>query len=78
MDEDALTIVRTFGYRQEAELARGALRAAGIEAVVTSDDAGGLRPAMGWANGVRLLVRAADVAAATELLDANAERVDPR
>lgn len=74
MDPDTLTIVRTFSYRQEADLARGALNAAGIEAVVMSDDAGTLRPALAWANGVHLVVRAEDAEAAAEVLDTEAKR----
>jgi len=41
-----LVVVRTFSTRVDAELAQSALEMAGIESMVRSDDAGGLRPAM--------------------------------
>lgn len=69
MADDALVVVAMFGDRPEAELAKGALEAAGIEAVVRSDDSGGLRPAMTFANGAQLIVREADAEAAREILD---------
>ena len=72
---DDLVVVRTFHNRQEAELAAGALHAAGIESTIRSDDAGGLRPAMSWANGVKLIVRAEDAEIAAELLDVEATRL---
>ena len=69
-------VVRTFGNRQEAELARGALSAAGIAATIASDDAGTLRPAMAWANGVQLVVRADEADEAAEILGGEAKRLD--
>ena len=76
MDEHTLTIVRTFSNRQEAELALGAIRAAGIEAILRTDDAGGLRPALSWSNGVELVVRDDDAEEAAEILDGEAKRVE--
>ena len=69
-------VVRTFSTRPEAELAKSALEAAGIQAAIMSDDAGGLRPAMAWANGVALIVRAGDAEAAAEILDGEATRIN--
>jgi putative signal transducing protein len=66
---DDLVVVATFGDRTEAELAKGALDAAGIDAVVRSDDSGGLRPAMTFSNGAMLIVRAVDAEAARDILD---------
>jgi len=74
MPED-FVVVHTFSYRQEAELAQGALHAAGIESMVRSDDAGGLRPGMAFANGVDLIVRAGDADAAREIIENGANRV---
>jgi hypothetical protein len=68
-----LIVVRTFADRFEAELAHSALEAAGIEAIVRSDDAGGLRPALAFSNGAELLVRAADAPRADEILRTPAE-----
>jgi hypothetical protein len=69
MKDSELVEVGSFLNRLDAELAQGAMEAADIEAVVSADDAGGLRPHL-WMSGVRLLVRAEDVERARELLDA--------
>jgi hypothetical protein len=61
-----LVVVRVFADRMEAEVARGALEAAGIEAVVFHDAAGGMYPEL---SGVRLLVPSIDAERARELLD---------
>ncbi len=71
MDQHAnrpLVVVRSFGDRFEADLAQSALEAAGIESLIRSDDAGGMRPAMTFANGAELLVRAEDAERADEIL----------
>jgi glutathione peroxidase len=65
---DELTPVRTFVNGAEADLARSALEAAGIHAVVRRDDCGGVRPSL-WLLGIQLLVRPADVAAADAVLN---------
>jgi putative signal transducing protein len=62
--------VKTFPTRPDAELARGILEAGGIRAVVTADDAGGMRPELAFSRGVRLLVEVGDAARARELLAA--------
>jgi hypothetical protein len=66
MPESALVSVETFVSRVQADLAHGALIAAGIDAVVSSDDAGGAYPAM--TQGLRLLVRSEDAARARDVL----------
>ena len=58
MGDTELVVVHSFGNRAEADLAKSALEAAGIDALVRSDDAGGLRPHMTFVNGAELLVRA--------------------
>jgi hypothetical protein len=70
-DPDAPVAVGAYLNHVEAELARSALEAAGIESMIRSDDAGGMYPSpwMGWAGGVEVLVRAADVEAARDVLD---------
>jgi len=70
MAHDALVVVRTFGNRIDADLARGALEAAAIDSMIRSDDAGGLRPAMTLTNGVQLIVRSEDAERANEILGA--------
>lgn len=57
--------VKTFRTRAEAELARGSLEAAGIQATVRADDAGGTEPALILTTGgAKVLVALADAARA--------------
>jgi hypothetical protein len=73
-----LVTVRTFINHIDADLARSALEAMGIESLVSADDAGGLRPSLWTSEGVRLLVRAEDAALAAAVLDSAADPVpDP-
>lgn len=65
---DELVCVQTFANRHEAELARGALAASGIEAIVAADDAGGEVPGLDFPRGVGVFVRGEDLAAAREAL----------
>ena len=69
---DHPTVVRRFSTHAEAELAKGALIARGVEALVSSDDAGGQYPGLGFANGVDLLVDSEQLAEAEEVLRASA------
>ena len=70
MGEHELVVVQTFNNRQEAELAVSALEAAEIDAMITEDSAGGMRPSLvGAGSGARVLVRAEDEQAAREVLD---------
>jgi hypothetical protein len=62
-----LTAVRTFVTSIEAEIAKSALEAAGIQSVIERDDCGGVRPSM-WLGGVALLVLNEDVTVAREVL----------
>jgi hypothetical protein len=68
MPDHELVVVRTFLNNIEAEIAHSVLEAAGVEALIRSDDCGGIRPSL-WLSGVALLVREDDVARAKELLD---------
>lgn len=61
-------VVRTFGYRHEAEFARETLRAAGIESVLMGDDAGGAYAGMSFSRQIRLLVRASELERARAIL----------
>jgi SAM-dependent methyltransferase len=68
--EDDLVIVHAFGSLPEADLAKSALDAAGIEAMVRADSGGGMRPALAWSGvGYQVLVRAEDEQAARDILD---------
>jgi hypothetical protein len=65
--DHTLVRLRTFLTISEADMAKSALEAAGIECLVRADDAGGLRPDMQM-RGVDLLVRADDVTRAEAML----------
>ena len=65
-----LVVVEAFGSEPEAEMARGALASAGIDAIIQGDSVGGMRPHVAWASGgFKLLVREEDLAIAKELLE---------
>jgi hypothetical protein len=76
MDESALVIVGSFRTRVEAELAQGALTAAGIDSVLTADDAGGQYLNLLVTSGVRLQVRPEDAPAARDVLERPADAGD--
>jgi hypothetical protein len=68
--EDELVVVHSFGSSAEADLAKSALEAAGIDAMVKADSGGGMRPALAWSGvGFQVLVRAEDLQAARDVLD---------
>lgn len=73
--EDDLRVVRTFLNSFEADVARSALDAAGIESMVRADDCGGMRPHF-WMLGIELLVRDEDAARAEEVLGTEPIPVD--
>lgn len=64
---DSLVPVGTFLNHVDADLARSALEAAGIDAMIKSDDCGGVRPHL-WMGGIQLLVRDEDAQRALEIL----------
>ncbi len=74
---DNLVRIQTYSDRNSAEAAKSFLQAYGIESVLTTDDAGGLRPELTLARGVKLLVNAENETAARDLLR-QAESEDPR
>lgn len=76
MSETALVVVKTFLNRIEAEMAQGALEAAGIDSLISADDAGGQQVGM-WINGVTLAVRVGDAGRAGAVLSETAEDVGP-
>jgi len=76
MSETELVVVKTFLNRFEAEIAQGALEAAGIDSLISADDAGGQELGL-WVNGVRLTVRAEDAGRADAVLNETAEEVGP-
>ena len=62
-----------FGSHVEAEVARGALEAAGIGAWVAADDAGGQNPQLGFSRGVVVLVAESDADRAKQVLERGGE-----
>jgi hypothetical protein len=68
-----VVVLKTYTSRAEAELAQGILQANGIEAMVSSDDAGGMQPWLQQALGVRLLVHHEDALRAAWFLEPSAE-----
>jgi hypothetical protein len=77
MTDSELVMIHAFNNNQEAELAVGALEAAGIDAMVQADSGGGMRPHLAWAGvGYQILVRAEDAVAAREILDLPATPVE--
>lgn len=76
MRNGELVIVGTFLKHVEADLARSALEAAGIESIIRSDDCGGMRPHL-WMGGIQLLVRPEDALAAADVIGTEPIPVDP-
>ncbi|HTM25024.1 MAG TPA: DUF2007 domain-containing protein [Vicinamibacterales bacterium] len=60
-----LIAISTFPSAIDAQIARGLLRAAGIQSIIRTDDGGGMYPAIG---GAQLLVRVEDREKAEEAL----------
>ena len=70
MPDTVLIVVDSFGGQIDAEMAKSALHSAGIESMIQSDSAGGMRPHLAWASGgFKLLVRAEDEEAARKVLE---------
>jgi hypothetical protein len=63
-----LVTIRSFNNEVEAELARTELESAGIKSFLSGDDCGGLRPAMTFTNGIKMIVKAGDALRAGEIL----------
>ena len=74
MQDTKLVVVRSCGSRPEAELAKGALEEAGIQAIIQADTAGGMREHLAWSGaGFKILVREDDAIAARDVLPSPAE-----
>jgi hypothetical protein len=66
--------IETYATREEAEMAKGLLAEAGIEAMVSADDAGGMYPNVGFsAAGVKLLVLSEHAERAVDVLRGETE-----
>ena len=65
-----LICIKNYNNRTEAEIVKSLLEASGIEAVVSADDCGGMRPhLLLGTNGTRLLVKEEDAQKALEILE---------
>ena len=74
MQDAKLVVVQSYGSRPEADMAKGALEDAGIQAMVQADTAGGMREHLAWSGaGFKILVREEDAAAARDVLTPPAE-----
>jgi hypothetical protein len=64
-----LVVVQSYGSRTAAELAKGALEDAGIQAMIKADTAGGMREHLAWSGaGFQIVVREEDVSVASDVL----------
>ena len=63
-----IVVVATYPNLMHAEVARSKLAAAGIDAMITKDDAGGMIPSFQVFEWVRLLVREDDLPLARDVL----------
>ena len=69
MQHSKIVVVRSYGSRTEAELAKGALEDASIPAMTQADTAGGMREHLAWSGaGFHVLVREEDVTLARDVL----------
>lgn len=69
MHDEPVTTLQRFPNEMVAEIARMALDAHGIPAIVSKDDCGGMEPYLQAGLGVRLLVHDANHAEARRILD---------
>lgn len=69
MDQINLVAVRAFATQIEADVAKSLLDSAGIDSMIQSDRAGGMRDHLAWSGfGFKLLVREEDAEEARETL----------
>jgi hypothetical protein len=74
MADRKLVTIQAYATQMEADIAKSALASAGIQAVIQSDSAGGMRPHLGWSTGgFRLLVSEEDEDSSYEILQLDEE-----
>lgn len=62
MDDVRLVVVDSCSSQIEAEMIKGALESAGLDAIIQADSVGGMRPHVAWSSGgFRVLVREEDI-----------------
>jgi hypothetical protein len=74
MQHAKLVVIQSYGSRPEADLAKGALEDAGIQAMIQADTAGGMREHLAWSGaGFKLLVREGEATVARDVLNPQAQ-----
>ena len=74
MQHPKLVVVQSYGSRAEADLAKGALEDAGIQAMIKADTAGGMREHLAWSGaGFQVVVREDEASVARDVLTPLAE-----
>jgi Putative prokaryotic signal transducing protein len=69
MQHTNLVVLQSYGSRAEADLAKGALEDAGIQAMIRADTAGGMREHLAWSGaGFQILVREEEAPVARDVL----------
>jgi hypothetical protein len=69
MPHGDLVVVQVFGTPVDADIAKGLLESAGLDAMVQADTVGGMRQHLAWSGlGFRVLVREEDAATVREVL----------
>ena len=69
MQHAKLIVVQSYGSRTEADLAKGALEDAGIQAMIQADTAGGMREHLAWSGaGFKILVHEGEATVARDVL----------
>jgi Putative prokaryotic signal transducing protein len=72
MHDANLIVVHICNSQSEADMAKSALEAAGIDAMIQADSVGGMRPHIAWSSGgFKMLVREEDATAAHEVLESS-------
>ena len=75
MRDTNLIVVQAFDREWEAEMAKSALKSAGIDAMIQADSVAGAHPDLAWVTGgFKVLVREEDAAAARDVLGPPAKR----
>jgi hypothetical protein len=68
MMKEQMIFLAEYANEFDAEIARGHLESAGIHAILSRDDAGGMLPSLQEVEGVSLLVRPEDIKRARKIL----------
>ena len=70
MEKGELVSIKTYGNELDAQVAKQHLESHGIEALITKDDCGGMRPWLQYRQGITLQVFERDVQEANTVLKA--------